>query len=103
MTDELISKLTNFTLCSGLSEELTAGLKDIIEILKSGKRLWAARDADGDLYLYTRLPERTSRDVWEDVESNGSDYYDLPADLLPSLTWEDEPKLVTLGIFIVDD
>jgi len=101
MIDELISKLTDFTLCSGLSEDITAGLKDIIELFKSGRKLWAARDEDGELYLYERLPDRMG-ESWNDVDSDG-DYYKLPADLLPSLTWEDEPKLVTLGLFILDD
>lgn len=99
MTSEVISKLTDFILCSGFSEEITAGLRDIIEVLKSGKRFWAARDEDGELYLYENLPDR-EENCWD---GGGGDIYELPADLFPSLTWEDEPKLVTLGLFVVDD
>ena len=100
MTSEVISKLTDFILCSGFSEEITAGLKDIIEVLKSEKRFWVARDKDGELYLYDDLPNREdNNNCWGGSRS----MYDLPADLFPSLTWKDEPKLVTLGLFVVDD
>ena len=100
MTEELISKLTEFTLCSGLSEEDAAEIIRVLGALNIGKRLWAARDDDGDMYLYVKKPVRMNDATWGySVNDSEEDYYNLPADLFPSLTWNDEPKEVILSVF----
>lgn len=60
------------------------------------KRFWVARDIDGALYLYDRLPA---------LEKHGgyfysSNFWELSDELFPSLTFENSPKEVC---FITQD
>lgn len=59
-------------------------------------KLWIARDKDGDLYLYTRKPEKVE-EYWT-VEWPHA-YYQFNTDLFPEVKWEDdEPTEVELKI-----
>lgn len=96
----LVSKLTEFALCSGLDEEVLKCISTIINTLQIGtKSMWIARDKDGDLYLYYSKPARGT-DEW--YSTNGEEeMFDIPSEYFSTLTWNDEPKEITLGIFEV--
>ena len=56
---------------------------------------WVVRDLDGDLWRYDTKPIRSDNGNWiplqEQVEW-------LDKDVFPSLTWEDQPKKVSIKI-----
>lgn len=59
--------------------------------------MYAARDKQGELYLFMTKPTRGC-DEWQ---INDEDIYDswgtvLPRDLFPKITWEDDPLEVEL-------
>lgn len=93
----LVSKLTEFALCSGLDEEVHKCISNIINTIQIGtKSLWIARDKDGELYLYDAKPERRESE-W--VATDDGDVFDIPSEYFSTLTWKDEPKEIVLGIF----
>ncbi len=97
---KLVSKLTEFALCSGLDEEVHKCISSIINTLQIGtKSLWIARDKDGELYLYYSKPERGESE-WYATNENG-EVFDIPSEYFSTITWEDEPREIVLGIFEV--
>ena len=64
----------------------------------SGICLWYAVDSDGTSCLYTHRPSRdTDNRIWQVEEGGYIDAGDI-VDILPRLTWEDEPQKVTITI-----
>lgn len=56
------------------------------------KELWIARDKNGELYLYKVKPIR-SEDVFYSPEYDFlDDYFRLPNDSYPEITWFNSPK-----------
>jgi hypothetical protein len=60
--------------------------------------MWAARDQDGQLFLYDIKPSRKSdgNNEWPNLWDNGN--YNMPLDktLFPDLKWGNEPLKVEL-------
>ena len=98
VVERLVSKLTEFALCSGLDEEVHKCISNIINTIQIGtKSLWIARDKDGELYLYDSKPKR-SQTEWVASDDDG-DVFDIPSEYFSTLTWKDEPREIVLGIF----
>lgn len=57
--------------------------------------MYLARDKNGDLYLFRLLPERRRECWWADSELDGS-YLRLDKKLYPEVTWDSEPREVSL-------
>lgn len=55
---------------------------------------WVARDGNGELYIYSKKPNRTQWLRW----AEGSNFLPLLPDLFPDLTWESEPEPVEIII-----
>jgi hypothetical protein len=51
--------------------------------------MYAARDRDGDLYLYKKKPVKYS-ESWQLCSDNPHDFYKLDSSLFPEVKWEDE-------------
>lgn len=57
--------------------------------------LWAARDRDGSLYLYSRRPKRGDT-CWYVRSTDSDDWYRMPEWIMPGVRWEDgAPRLVS--------
>ena len=57
--------------------------------------MWVARDEGGRLFIYTECPERDDN-IEEWLTQEGGDASELPEDMFPGLTWEDEPMEVEI-------
>ena len=61
------------------------------------KKLWIARDKDGELYVYTNKPDFNSdKEVFE-PNSVEDDCSFLPKDFYPEVTFKNSPLL--LGVY----
>lgn len=59
---------------------------------------WVARDKSGTVCLYNECPERYNAPINEWVADNPLQYYRIPDELFPDLTWESEPEEVEIVI-----
>lgn len=58
------------------------------------KQGFVARDKNGNLYIYDKLPKRDrANDIWQ-VNEKFDKFYQLPNDWFPEITWSSEPLLV---------
>ena len=64
---------------------------------KNIKKLWAARDKNGSLWLYTEKPVPIGSLFIEDVDIE-TEKMKICSSLLPEVTWENSPKKVKLTI-----
>lgn len=69
--------------------------KDAEETVISG---WVARDKMGTTCLYNECPERYNAPINEWGADNPLQYYRIPDELFPDLTWDDDPIEVELII-----
>lgn len=60
--------------------------KDTTDQEQQPIKVWVARDKDGDLFAYTREPERGDF-AW----LNSGVYFPIPRNHFPNLRWEDNP------------
>ena len=87
-------------------QESKEATKRLIDDLKGYRRIinnppwqtfkgWLARDKDGRLYLHTNKPRRVSilGGCWD-----SSNYMELDSNQYPDVTYETEPKLVSITI-----
>ncbi len=96
----LVSKLTEFALCSGLDEEVHKCISNIINtLLIETKSRWIARDKSGDLYLYESKPERGESEWY--ATDDEQEVFNLPSECFSTITWKNEPRKIVLGIFEV--
>lgn len=58
--------------------------------------LWIARDKTGNLYLYSKKPERTYPTGY--FVSRGGEYMRIDNNKFPDLKWEDEPMEITIEL-----
>lgn len=56
---------------------------------------WVARDGNGELYIYSKKPNRTE---WNRCWAQGGSFLQLLPNLLPDLTWESDPIEVEIII-----
>ena len=74
------------------------------EVYKGERKMWIARDKDGELTLFSNKPHRCTDAGWNneswDVVSMDefTDTMILDSNMFPDLTWEDEPIEVELVI-----
>lgn len=63
--------------------------------MKKSKEFWAAKDASGNVFLYSSKPFRSleTRSWYIDKEN---DLYIVSNRLFPELTWEDEPIKISI-------
>lgn len=63
------------------------------------KKLWVARDKDGELNLYLAKPIRfNNSNGWEkDCWDTDDEFLTIDTNLFPNLKWEDEPRQVELN------
>lgn len=55
---------------------------------------YIARDKNGNLYIYDKLPKRDrANGIWQ-VNEKFDKFYQLPKDWFPEITWSSEPLLV---------
>lgn len=59
---------------------------------------WVARDKSGTVCLYNECPERYNAPINEWGADNPLQYYRIPDELFPYLTWDDDPIEVELII-----
>lgn len=59
---------------------------------------WVARDKGGTICLYNEYPERYNAPINEWGSDNPLQYYRIPDELFPDLTWESEPEPVEIII-----
>ena len=60
--------------------------------------VWAARDADGELYIYPVKPEKFML-LWHSIDAISLGCMRLPDDSLPEVQWSDkEPTKVKITI-----
>ena len=57
-------------------------------------KMWIARDESGDIYLYDSKPELVAD--WSGGIWKASDFFELPADSFPEVTFENSPMEVEL-------
>lgn len=84
MLDDTLKKETKESLNQWLSE------KNADTVIQG----WVARNEDGELYIYSKKPNRTQWLRW----AEGSNFLPLLPDLFPDLTWEDDPQEVEIII-----
>lgn len=58
-------------------------------------KFYGARDEDGELYLYTKIPERETHRF---IAEKNDDYIKIPRELFPDLKFKDDPVEVELKI-----
>ena len=64
---------------------------EIVRRALKSRKLWAARDEDGEVWVYTRKPDKCN-ECWDlKDKSPDDDLTEIFTDLLPELEWEDEP------------
>lgn len=62
------------------------------------KQGFIARDRNGNLYIYDKLPKRDrTNGIWQ-VNEKFDKFYQLPNDWFPEITWDDEPRKVEISI-----
>ncbi len=61
---------------------------------------WVARDKDGMIFLHKIRPQRV---LFAEGFPPEEDFYELPKDSFPSITWESEPRKARIEITLVDD
>ncbi len=61
---------------------------------------WVARDKDGMIFLHKIRPQRV---LFAEGFSPEEDFYELPKDSFPSVTWESEPAKVRIEITQIDE
>lgn len=55
---------------------------------------YVARDKNGNLYIYDKLPKRDrTNGIWQ-VNEKFDKFYQLPKEWFPETTWSSEPLLV---------
>lgn len=65
--------------------------------MKKSKEFWAAKDANGCVFLYSAKPVR-SLETKSWYMNKEDDLYSISNRLFPELTWEDEPVKVSITI-----
>lgn len=61
--------------------------------------LWIARDKDGDLYLYTKKPEKYVQEgFFGGISGPDMDVCGIDRTSFPSVTWENSPQKVTVEL-----
>ena len=62
----------------------------------STNNLWVARDKDEMLYIYRGKPKKLETLFYADYDllqhSPEMEYFSLPKDMYPEVTWENSPK-----------
>ena len=61
--------------------------------------MWIARDKDGDLYLYTKEPEKYVQEgFFSGISRPDMDVCGIDRTSFPSVTWENSPQKVTVEL-----
>lgn len=58
--------------------------------------LYVARDKDGDLYLFSSIPQR-GRDCWWAKTGVDGTYLRLEKSMFPEVTWDSAPEPVIIN------
>lgn len=61
---------------------------------------WIVRDGNGSLNLFDEEP---TREEWCEMWSDGLDHFGLPYNSFPSVTWQSEPKRVSIELTLIDE
>lgn len=88
--DEQMREVLENTFKAGANFALGKQEKDADTVIQG----WVARDANGNLWTYTHKPIRSDKPYWLGEVAD----FTLSNDVLPDLTWSDEPIEVEIQI-----
>lgn len=63
--------------------------------------VWIARDRDGELFMFNQEPRRNEHFfVAQKYKEEATQWWSLPSDQLPEVTWENSPKKYELKMIL---